>query len=115
METIKENFIFKRAYHKGLKLQGKFLVVYRLKKNSGIRFGITVSKKLGKAVVRNSVRRKIRECLRYLSPYLEDGSDIIVVARSSAVNATFAELFYALKSQFEAGGLISEEVANYPY
>lgn len=115
METIKENFTFKRAYHKGEKHTGKLVVVYSLKRKSGIRFGITVSKKLGKAVVRNGVRRKIKECLRFLKPYMLDGSDIVLVARGAAVNATFEELFYSLKAQLEAGGLIGEETVHYPY
>ena len=90
-------------------------MVYGLKRKHGIRYGITVSKKIGKAVVRNMVRRKIRECFRYLEPYIKDGVDVVFVARSAAVESSFAELFYAMKSQLLAGGLISEESIAYPY
>lgn len=115
METITENYLFKKAYTKGNKQAGKLIVVYGLKRKHGIRYGITVSKKLGKAVVRNSVRRKIRECFRYLEPYVTDGVEVVFVARSAAVESSFAELFHAMKKQLLAGGLISEENITYPY
>jgi len=115
METITENYLFKKAYTKGNKQAGRLLVVYGLKRKHGIRYGVTVSKKLGKAVVRNRVRRQLKECFRYLEPYIIEGSDIVFVARSAAVDASFADLFYAMKNQLLAGGLICEENIDYPY
>ena len=115
METITENYLFKKAYTKGNKQAGKLLVVYGLKRKHGIRYGLTVSKKIGKAVVRNRLRRQLRECFRYLEPFVKDGSDIIFVARSAAVDSSFANIFYAMKSQLEAGGLLREEAIDYPY
>jgi len=53
------------------------------------RFGITVSKKLGKAVKRNKVRRRIYEAFRRYEPLLKSGFDIVIVAKVSAADAGF--------------------------
>ena len=56
------------------------------------RVGYTVSTKLGHAVVRNRVRRRLREIYRLNSPALKSGWDIVVVARSRAVGAEYKKL-----------------------
>jgi ribonuclease P protein component len=62
----------------------------------GPRLGITVSKKVGKAVLRNQVKRWVRESYRRLSGLVPDGLDLVVVARPGATGcgyrATAAEL-----------------------
>lgn len=112
METIKENFIFKKAYSKGKKEAGKLIVLYSLKHKNGKRYGITVSKKLGKAVVRNQIRRRIRECLRILEPYINNDQDIVLVARSAAVYAPFSALLDSIRGQMIKGGMLCEESVN---
>ena len=60
--TIKENYEFRRMYAKGKSGVSSCLVVYYRKNRLGHnRLGVTVSTKLGHAVVRNRVRRRIRE------------------------------------------------------
>lgn len=115
METIKENYLFKKAYAKGKKQTGKYLVLYALNSKHGVRYGVTVSKKVGKAVVRNRVRRKIKECFRYLEPFVKDGTELVFVARGASVDASFNQLFYAMKTALMQGGIISEENIDYPY
>ena len=63
--TIKENYEFRRMYAKGKSGVSSCLVVYYRKNRLGHnRLGVTVSTKLGHAVVRNRVRRRIREIFR---------------------------------------------------
>ena len=59
------------------------------------RFGFSVSKRVGKAVVRNRVRRRLRECVR-LMPY-EPGWDIVFIARSAASNANYLQINNAMR------------------
>ncbi len=53
------------------------------------RFGITVSKKLGKAVRRNKVRRRIYEAFKQYEASVKTGFDIVIVARASAAEAEY--------------------------
>ena len=60
--TVKENYEFRRIYRKGKSVVSPYMVLYCQKNRQGrTRLGVTVSTKLGKAVVRNRVRRRFRE------------------------------------------------------
>lgn len=63
--------------------------------------GITVVKKRGNAVVRNKIRRKIREAYRSLHPMVKDGYLLVFVARDRSVGTSVAdlreEIYFSLK------------------
>ena len=60
--SLKENHEFRRLYHRGTSSAGRHLVLYCRKNRLGHnRLGVTVSVKLGHAVVRNRARRRLRE------------------------------------------------------
>ena len=91
--SLKENAVFRRLYHRGSSAGSRYLVIYcRRNGTQGSRLGFTVSTKLGHAVVRNHVRRRLREIYRGLEAELQPGYDIVVVARSAAVDAEFQVL-----------------------
>jgi ribonuclease P protein component len=75
------------------------LLVVRYRRNDfgRDRFGISTGKRLGGAVVRNRVRRRMREALRRLDRSSTSGWDILVVARSGSAAATYRELADALQ------------------
>jgi ribonuclease P protein component len=82
--TIKKNYEFLRVYKKGRYIVGKFLVLYAWKNGMKInRLGITASKKVGKSVVRNRLRRLIRESYRYYEEKIVSGYDIVFLSRST--------------------------------
>lgn len=90
--SLKLNHIFRRLYHTSGFADG-YLVLYARKNRTGQnRVGITVSKKLGKAHVRNFVRRRLREIYRLNEDKFQPGWDIVVVARTKAVSADFGRL-----------------------
>jgi ribonuclease P protein component len=68
------------------------------------RVGITVSSRVGKAVVRNRVRRRLREALQARLDALGTGSDVLVIARPPSAAATWAELCAALDSVLARSG-----------
>ena len=63
--SLKENHVFRRLYHRGNSAANRYLVFYcRPNGSKQSRLGFTVSTKLGHAVVRNRVRRRLREIYR---------------------------------------------------
>ncbi len=59
---------------------------------NGSRFGFTVSKKVGKAVVRNRVRRRLMAAARELLPLTRAEFDYVVIARPPAIERPYADL-----------------------
>ena len=91
--TVKENYEFRRIYAKGRSGVSPYLVVYvRPNRRGRNRLGVTVSTKLGHAVVRNRVRRRIREIYRLNKAKMLPGYDLIVVARVRAVETDYQKL-----------------------
>lgn len=107
--ALKRNHIFRRLYStKGL--ANSYLVLYARRNRLGRNeVGITVSKKLGKAVIRNRTRRRLREVYRLHEDRFTPGWDIVVVARSRCVNAPFEKLVGAYLSLAEKAGLLRED------
>lgn len=92
-ETIKKNYEFRRLYAKGKSAVTPTLVVYtRRIKTDGNRVGFTVTTRLGHAVTRNRVRRRLREIYRLHEAELRRGAELVVVARSRSVTAAYSEL-----------------------
>ena len=90
--SLKLNHIFQRLYHTKGAADG-FLVLYARKNRTACnRVGITVSKKLGKAHIRNRTRRRIREVYRLNEEIFQPGWDIVVLARPKSVDAPFERL-----------------------
>ena len=69
------------------------------------RFGFSVSKRVGNAVVRNRVKRRIREAARALYPEFRAGYDIVLIARTAAAKASEPELAGALASLLDRARL----------
>ena len=110
--SLKLNHIFRRLYH-GVGFADPYLVLYARRNREGLnRVGITVSKKLGHAVVRNRVRRRLREIYRLNEQRFQPGWDIVVVARVRAVKAPFSKLTASYLSLAEKAGILRKEDAQ---
>ena len=107
--SLKLNHIFRRLYHSN-GLADSYLVLYARKNRSDCnRVGITVSKKLGHAVVRNRTRRRLREVYRLNESALKPGYDIVIVARSRAVEAPFGKLTASFLRLADKAGILTQE------
>ena len=107
--SLKLNHIFRRLYHTSGQADG-FLVLYARKNRSDCnRVGITVGKKLGKAHIRNRVRRRIREVYRLNEDKFQPGWDIVVVARTKSVDAPFDKLTKSYLTLAKRAGILHED------
>ena len=107
--ALKLNHIFRRLY-RGNGFANGYLVLYARKNRTDTnRVGITVSRKLGKAHIRNRVRRRFREVYRLNEEKFRPGWDIVVVARSKAVDATFADLTKGYLALAKKAGILRED------
>ena len=119
--AIGENHLYSKAYAKGNKFVGKHVIVYVLKdfkakklqsahpdKIIVNRIGLTVSKKIGHAVVRNRVKRILREGLRQAEKNfdIEKGYLVVLVARPLCVGAKSTNIALDIEKAFKMLKLI---------
>lgn len=81
---------FRQAYQKGKSIVNAYLVLYYRKNlRNEYRIGFSVSKKVGKAVIRNRIKRRLREICRLNEKIFPPGLDLIVVARVRVKDASY--------------------------
>jgi ribonuclease P protein component len=84
---------FERVYRQGTAYRGKLFSVHAFPNERGTpRLGLSVSRKVGNAVTRNVVRRRLREVFQSCVSGLSENLDLVVSARPAAAEATFEEL-----------------------
>src|SRR5919108_243930 len=71
---------------------GSFVIISKANAVDQARLGITVSSKVGNAVVRNRIKRLVREFFRRDGRELATGLDVLVIARSTAKDISFADV-----------------------
>ncbi|MDO5123892.1 MAG: ribonuclease P protein component [Eubacteriales bacterium] len=105
--TLKENRDFRRAYSRGRSYVSPILVTYIIKNNqNNLRIGITTGKKIGKAFERNRSRRIIRAALREIYSDLENGYDIVFVARGKTPYVKSTDVLEVMKSHLKSAKLL---------
>ena len=72
------------------------------------RFGLATSRALGSAVVRNQVRRRLREAIRSMLPSVRPGWDVLVIARPAIVSAEHGAIGNALARLLGRAGVLAE-------
>ena len=107
--ALKLNHIFRRLYATPAQANGYLVLYARRNRSAQNRVGVTVGKKLGHAVVRNRVRRRLREVYRLNEATFAPGWDIVVVARSRCIKADFQKLTQAYLSLAEKAGILLSE------
>ena len=107
---LKENHLFRRAYNRGKTAADSRLALYvRRNGRRNNRLGFTVSTKLGCAVVRNRVRRRLREIYRLNEDRLVSGADVVVVARVRAASSDYHQLEKSFLRLADKLGLLKKD------
>ena len=107
---LSKNHEFKRLYNRGKNAASKCVVIYCARNGSTEnRLGITVSTKLGGAVQRNRIRRRLKEIYRLNEHALNKGFSIVIVARMKSRYAGWSELESTVLSLFRKLGLIDDK------
>ncbi len=90
---LKERGDFRRVYQRGKSVATPyFVMVYRPNRQNHCRVGFSVSKKVGKAVVRNRVKRRFRAAAREHMALFPAGLDVVFIVRQGAVNASYQNI-----------------------
>ena len=112
--SLKLNHIFQRLYRSNGQANGYFVLYARKNRTNTNRVGITVSKKLGHAVVRNRIRRRIREIYRLNEEKFQPGWDIVIVARTKTIDADFQKMTNAYLHLADKAGILNKDadIAN---
>ena len=104
--SLKYNHIFQRLYRTGGQANAYLVLYARKNRTLTNRVGITVSKKLGKAHIRNRIRRRVREVYRLNEDSFRPGWDLVVVVRGKAIDASFPQLTESYLSLARKAGLL---------
>jgi len=109
--TLKKNYEFKYILKNGLFFNSNLLCIYIIKNRKDInRLGIVVSKKVGKAVKRNRIRRLIREAYRN-NKISKKGFDILIMWKTKIdINeAQYNKIFFEMKELFNKANILESK------
>lgn len=102
---VKKNDDFQAVFRKGRSVANRQFVVYALQKEGQPKFriGLSVSKKIGNAVMRNQIKRYIREVFRELKDDIRNGYDYVIIARKPAAEMNYHEVKKSLQHVLRLG------------
>lgn len=103
---LKKNKQFSYIYKHGQTKHTSFLSLSFVKtKFKPYKVGFTVSKKIGKSVIRSKVKRRLREAFRSLMPNVNENYNYIIIARPEIASASFDEIKSSIISVLKKSGL----------
>ena len=110
INRLKKRYQFNYVYKSGEHYSSEHTVLYVVSsKTKFIKVGFAVTKKVGHAVVRNKIRRRLREVVREQLPRLKQNYNVIIVAKENIVEASFNQLCFEINKLFKKANLFNEE------
>ncbi len=99
---------FSRVYRGGRSFANSQFAVYwfRQKDADPIRLGVSASKKIGNAVVRNRMRRTVKEIIRHMTDRIVPNIDIIIIVRKPAITMKYSDLEKSMNHVLKKAGLL---------
>ncbi|MGD6858083.1 ribonuclease P protein component [Bacillus infantis] len=105
---VKKNKEFQEAFKKGKSFANRQFVIYALKKTGQehFRIGLSVSKKIGNAVVRNQIKRYVRQAFHELDATIHNEYDYVIIARKPVADMGFHEIKNSLTHVLKVGKVL---------
>lgn len=111
---LKRRNDFRRVFRFGNSVANRQFVVYVFPRQDQLlpqpRIGISVSKKVGNAVVRNRVKRLVKEITRHWIPYVKTGLDVVIIARNPAATMDYQQVESSLRHVFTRAKLFQKKL-----
>lgn len=102
VESLKKTSEFSRVYNKGRYVVTRAAVMYFVENGTNqIRMGFSVSKKIGKSVVRNKAKRLLKEAVRQNCPEFDKGMDFVFVARAGMKDIVYSDVEKTIRYLFK--------------
>ena len=98
---IKKEGTFNYVFKKGTRYTSTSFVLISAPSKEGLKFGLSVSKKCGKAVTRNKIKRRLRMIITELIPTLGDSTLYVILAKPEIVDTSYQDLEKEVKAVFE--------------
>jgi ribonuclease P protein component len=108
---MKSRVEFSRVREQGVSFGGRYLVLGYLPEpdlNTDFKFGIILTRKVGNAVSRNRIRRRVRAIIGELGERVAQSGYLVMIARKQASLASFEELSDDLKKLARKAGILSD-------
>lgn len=104
---LKKNKDFSYCYRRGKKIHNGIFTLYFVTSKYNKRAGFTVSKKVGNAVVRNKVRRRLKEAFALVLPQVKGNCSVIFVATPKITQENFWDIHAKMEKSLEKAMLIN--------
>lgn len=107
-DALKRKKEFRYTYRAGKNINGRLVtLVYVKNRRNKVQIGFAVGKKIGGSVVRNRVKRRLREAVTPCIPLLKPGYNLVLIAREPIVDASFSSIEEAVRERFSRAGLMA--------
>ncbi|WP_048601633.1 ribonuclease P protein component [Rubeoparvulum massiliense] len=108
---LKSNLDFKKVFLEGKSAANRQFVIYVLPNQEvEYRIGISISKKLGNAVVRNRLKRQVRSIIQEKADQILPKQDIVIIGRKPILEQSYQEMAQSLYHALRRAGVLSRHV-----
>ena len=105
---LRRNRDFQRVRHIGKSHASPLMVLAFLRNELEYsRFGFVVNKRLGKAVIRNKIKRQMREATRLQMAHIKPGFDVVLIARKQVGQASYVEISLSIERLLKTANLLA--------